>query len=346
VAGVQVPSFQQRTLTSRIRLRDGESNMLAGLLREDERRALSGFPGAIHVPILRQLFSSNDDTINQTDIVMLLTPHIIRTPEITEADLKPIYIGSQQNLGVGGPPPLIAAAPEPDTTAPPAAAAAPAPAPGQVIGTTPAGAPITIPPGSTPVPGTVVSPPAPAPATPATPSPPPPPAPQTPPTQAPPPDAAFTPPPAPAAATPTTTPSVGMAQIILSPPGTTFRVGAGPYTVPISISNSSRVSTIALTLTFDPAVVRVRTVQEGSFMRSGGVNAQFASNASSPGRVDITITRPGDATGASGTGLVGAVLFDPVAPGVTSLSISGAATGPGGTPMGMQFRPVSVTVQP
>ena len=60
-------------------------------------------------PVLSQLFSANDQQIDQTDIVMLLTPHIIRTHEITEEDLKPIYIGSQQNLGLNGPPPLIAA---------------------------------------------------------------------------------------------------------------------------------------------------------------------------------------------------------------------------------------------
>ena len=112
VAGQSVPSFGQRTVTTRLRLRDGESNLLAGLLREDERKSLTGFPGAIHVPVLKQLFSSNDNSITQTDIVMLLTPHIIRTSEITEEDLKPIYIGSQQNLGVGGPPPLIAPQPE------------------------------------------------------------------------------------------------------------------------------------------------------------------------------------------------------------------------------------------
>ena len=103
-----IPSFVQRKVTTRLRLRDGESNLLAGLLREDERKTLTGFPGAIHVPILKQLFSNNDSTISQTDIVMLLTPHIVRTNEITEADLRPIYIGSQQNLGLGGPPPLIA----------------------------------------------------------------------------------------------------------------------------------------------------------------------------------------------------------------------------------------------
>jgi hypothetical protein len=139
---------------------------------------------------------------------------------------------------------------------------------------------------------------------------------------------------------------VGLAQVLITPPGTTFRVGGGPYTVPISITNASRVSTVALTLTFDPAMLRVRTVQEGSFMRAGGVNAQFTSNAASPGRVDITITRAADATGATGTGLLGAVLFDPVAPGAATLTISGAATGPGGTPMGLQFRPATVAVQP
>ena len=101
---------------------------------------------------------------------------------------------------------------------------------------------------------------------------------------------------------------------------------------------------ITVTLTFDPALLRVRTVQEGSFMRSGGANAAFTQQVS-PGRVDITIARPADSTGASGTGLLGAVLLDAVAPGISTLTLSGSATGPGGTAMGLQFRPVSVTVQ-
>jgi general secretion pathway protein D len=370
VAGVSVPSFQQRTLTTRLRLRDGESNLLAGLLREDERKSLAGFPGAIHVPILKQLFSANDNTINQTDIVMLLTPRIIRTAEITETDLRPIYIGSQSNLGVGGPPSLIGGGPEPDPAALAAAPAAPgvtpAPgtAPGPIIGTAPGGVPIAIPPGSTPVPGTVAVPPPPVPSQPpaappgAAVTPDPALAPPAPPAAAPPPDAQVAPglpppsqpvtpgPPPPAATPPATSPGVGLAQVVITPPGTTFRMGGGPYTVPISIANAARISTIALTFTFDPALLSVRTVQEGSFMRAGGVNAQFTSNAASPGRVDITITRAADATGATGTGLLGAILLDPVAPGVANMTISGAATGPGGTPMGLVFRPARVTVQP
>ena len=107
VGGTDYPTFASRRVTTKLRLRDGEANLLAGLLREDERKSLSGFPGAIHVPILKQLFSSNNEEIQQTDIVMLLTPHIIRTPGITAGDLQPVYIGTQANIGLGGPPPII-----------------------------------------------------------------------------------------------------------------------------------------------------------------------------------------------------------------------------------------------
>ena len=80
-------------------------------------------------------------------------------------------------------------------------------------------------------------------------------------------------------------------------------------------------------------------------MRSAGINAAFNQQIA-PGRVDITITRAGDATGASGTGLLAAVLFETVAPGNATMTLSGAGSGPGGTAMGLQFRPVSLTIQP
>ena len=94
VAGQDVPSFGSRKVKTRLRLREGESNLLAGLLRDDQRKALTGFPGVLHVPVLRSLFGSTSDTINQTDIVMLLTPHIVRTHQLTAEDLAPIYIGT------------------------------------------------------------------------------------------------------------------------------------------------------------------------------------------------------------------------------------------------------------
>ena len=77
-------------------------------------------------------------------------------------------------------------------------------------------------------------------------------------------------------------PTVGSAQVIVTPPGTTFRIGGGPYTVPISVVNASRLTAISLTLVFDPALLRVRSVQEGSFMRSGGAGATFTSEIGKP----------------------------------------------------------------
>ena len=79
-------------------------------------------------------------------------------------------------------------------------------------------------------------------------------------------------------------------------------------------------------------------------MRTGGVGASFVQQVNG-GRIDITIARAADTTGASGTGLLAAVLFDAIAPGNATLTVSGAATGPGAQAMGLQFRPITVSVQ-
>ena len=111
IAGQSLPTFGTRRVTSFIRMREGESLMLAGLLREDQRRALTGFPGLLRTPILRRIFGNTVDQIQQTDIVFLMTPRLVRSSEVTQENLDPIYIGSQQNLGLTGAPPLIATDP-------------------------------------------------------------------------------------------------------------------------------------------------------------------------------------------------------------------------------------------
>ena len=127
VAGQSLPTFGTRNVVTRLRLRDGESNLLAGLLREQDRQTLKGIPGLMNVPILGRLFSANDQSVRTTDIVMLLTPRIVRGHELTQEDLSPIHIGTQGNIGVTGPPPVIATAPDapPDAGAPPPGAASP-----------------------------------------------------------------------------------------------------------------------------------------------------------------------------------------------------------------------------
>jgi len=100
-------------------------------------------------------------------------------------------------------------------------------------------------------------------------------------------------------------------------------------------------------MTFNPAALRVRAVQEGSFMRAGGAQATFTQMVdASTGRIDIAIVRTGDATGVAGTGLLAAVVFDAVGGGSANLAITGTATAPGGSAASLQVSPVpAVTVR-
>jgi len=89
-----------------IRLKDGETNLLAGLLRRDERRSLRGIPGITKIPILRDLFASNDKQLQEKDIIFTITPHILRTPNITAEDLAPIWIGTEDDVRLKTAPPI------------------------------------------------------------------------------------------------------------------------------------------------------------------------------------------------------------------------------------------------
>ena len=132
VAGTSLPTFGSRSVETTLRLRDGESNLLAGLLREEDRNTLRGIPGTLGVPLLRSLFGDTDEQVRTTDIVMLLTPRIVRTHELTQSDISPIHIGTQTNFGLTGPPPLIAPQPAAgvlDTPEPEADTVAPEPTP-------------------------------------------------------------------------------------------------------------------------------------------------------------------------------------------------------------------------
>lgn len=92
-----LPTFGNRQVSATLRLREGESNLLGGLLREEERKFVSGLPGIKNIPVLGKLFSYNDNRKTQTDIVLSLTPHIIRLPEITDTDRTPIWVGTEEN---------------------------------------------------------------------------------------------------------------------------------------------------------------------------------------------------------------------------------------------------------
>lgn len=97
-----LPTFGNREITTTIRLKDGETNMLAGLIRDDERTVMTGLPGLSDLPLIGRLFGSTRRQSQETDIVLTLTPHIVRVLDLSEADLRPYRLG--RDTGLGGAP--------------------------------------------------------------------------------------------------------------------------------------------------------------------------------------------------------------------------------------------------
>ena len=140
-----LPTFGNREISTVIRLRDGETNMLAGLIRDEERKVVDGVPGLIDLPVIGRIFAHSRTETTQTDIILTLTPHIIRVLDLDESDLVAFRVGRDTATPALQLPPLF------DATQPaPATPAAPAPAPGQTA-PPPAPAPAPGPPVQRPV---------------------------------------------------------------------------------------------------------------------------------------------------------------------------------------------------
>ena len=101
------PTFATRTIESTIRLKDGETNFLAGLIQQNEETSDSKTPFLGDLPVIGRLFTNNHRHTLRTDLVMTMTPHIIRIPDITADDLAPLWVGTQSNLSFRGLSPRI-----------------------------------------------------------------------------------------------------------------------------------------------------------------------------------------------------------------------------------------------
>jgi general secretion pathway protein D len=89
-----LPTFGNRAISTVIRLRDGETNLLAGLIRDDERKVIQGIPGLSDLPLVGRLFAHTRRETQETDIILTLTPRIIRVLDLSEEDLRPFRVGA------------------------------------------------------------------------------------------------------------------------------------------------------------------------------------------------------------------------------------------------------------
>jgi general secretion pathway protein D len=101
------PTFATRTIESTIRLKDGETNFLAGLIQDSTQYNDKKTPFLGDIPILGRFFTESSSSKIRTDLVLTMTPHIVRMPDITEDDVAPMWVGTQNNLTFRGVSPRI-----------------------------------------------------------------------------------------------------------------------------------------------------------------------------------------------------------------------------------------------
>lgn len=100
IGGINQPIIGSNKIEHDIRLREGETSVLGGLFQQIDSNTLNGIPGLSQIPFLQYLVSDKKKDHQETDVLIVLTPHIVRLPDWTKSNLRPIYSGSEQNVQV------------------------------------------------------------------------------------------------------------------------------------------------------------------------------------------------------------------------------------------------------
>jgi general secretion pathway protein D len=125
IGGINQPIISQRSIEHDIRLKDGEVNVLGGLVEQTDTNNVNGWPGVSRIPILNNILSNNQVDHERDEILIVLIPHIVRLPSITPENLRSIASGTDTNAEVR----LAEAVNLPEAERPQAAAPAAHPAP-------------------------------------------------------------------------------------------------------------------------------------------------------------------------------------------------------------------------
>jgi general secretion pathway protein D len=100
IGGIAQPIISQRSIEHDIRLKDGEVNVLGGLIERTDTNTVNGWPGFAKIPLFRYLFSNDTVDHQENEVLIVLIPHIVRLPELTPANLRSIASGTDTNPDV------------------------------------------------------------------------------------------------------------------------------------------------------------------------------------------------------------------------------------------------------
>ena len=100
IGGIQQPVIGQRKIEQEIRLREGEVNILGGILESTQTKSLSGIPGLAQIPLFRYLFSEESKEVKDNEIIFILIPHIVRAQDLNDSNVKAIDVGTANTISL------------------------------------------------------------------------------------------------------------------------------------------------------------------------------------------------------------------------------------------------------
>ena len=283
------PIIAQKTSEQVVRLHEGEADIISGIMNQQNQQSWTGIPGLSSIPVIRYLFGAKDYTKTDDEIVFLMIPHIVREPDLTPVNLRPIDTGPGQTIelrrmvipaqgGTGSmhlPVQPVQAAPQSATSATPIAGTTAQAAANQALDqmrSAAEGAPASSPP------------------------------------------AASTAPPPGSAQPPGEALSLNMVPPQSIAPGATFQV-------PVVIAGAKDIASVPLQIQYDPAKLALVNITNGDFLEQGGQAVALVHRDDGPGTIVLNASRPPGAGGVSGAGVVCMLTFEAKAAGQSELTI-------------------------
>ena len=293
-----VVTIGTRNLDTVLSLKDGETSIIGGLIQDNKSKNKSKISIIGDIPIIGSLFTNTSDTNDKTELMLAITPRIVRGVAVPDADVSSFWSGREDDPVATK---LYSSfAQEPDF------AAQTQPATGQpATGATPGASPVPSLPGAAKTPTAVALP---KPAQPA--------------------DAGQVPvaPPTPAQ------PPERIMLNLLAPPSVKVN---DQFTVEVRVADAKNLYNAPFTLVYDPIFVDFVGIEEGGFLKKDGKPTQFRTSVDkNNGQVAVTLNRTGDAPGAGGAGTLATATFKAKNQGPASLGFIGVNfSAPGGKPL-------------
>jgi len=135
IGGIQQPVIGQRKIEHEIRMREGEANIMGGILEETESRSINGIPGLASIPFFRYFFSTENKQRQDNELVFMLIPHIVRAQDVFESNTRAIDVGTANAIS-------LHRSPQPDQSPKPTAPPPATPPSDQSAASAPAGSAI------------------------------------------------------------------------------------------------------------------------------------------------------------------------------------------------------------